>query len=85
MRRILAPVVAVVFGQQRLGSRLARFLVALFAGAATVVIAPVAAFAATCGTSVMHVVAHQDDDLLFQSPDLLHDLQSGSCVTTVSI
>lgn len=30
----------------------------------------------------MTVIAHADDDLLFQSPDLLTDMQSG-CVTTV--
>lgn len=33
--------------------------------------------------TVMNIVAHQDDDLLFLSPDLLHDIQSGKCVRTV--
>ena len=33
--------------------------------------------------TIMNVVAHQDDDLLFLSPDLLHDIQSGRCVRTV--
>jgi len=33
--------------------------------------------------TVMNVVAHQDDDLLFLSPDLLHDIQSGRCIRTV--
>jgi hypothetical protein len=31
----------------------------------------------------MYVVAHTDDDLLFVSPDLLHDLQSGRCLRTI--
>jgi hypothetical protein len=33
----------------------------------------------------MNVVAHQDDDLLFLSPDLIHDFQSGRCVRTVYV
>src|SRR5215216_1974714 len=33
----------------------------------------------------MNIVAHPDDDLLFQSPDLLHDVQAGKCVRTVYI
>ncbi|HEX7633420.1 MAG TPA: PIG-L family deacetylase [Candidatus Saccharimonadales bacterium] len=38
----------------------------------------------TCdGPTIMNVVAHQDDDLLFLSPNLLHDIQSGHCVRTV--
>jgi len=36
-------------------------------------------------TTVMNIVAHQDDDLLFTSPDLLHTLQQGSCVRSVYI
>ncbi len=35
--------------------------------------------------TVMNVVAHQDDDLLFMSPDLIHDLQAGHCVRTIYI
>jgi len=31
----------------------------------------------------MYVVAHQDDTLLFQSPALLQDIESGRCVRTV--
>ena len=31
----------------------------------------------------MQIVAHEDDDLLFQSPDLLHDVQAGRSVRTV--
>lgn len=33
--------------------------------------------------AIMNVVAHQDDDLLFLSPDLLHDVQANRCVRTV--
>lgn len=41
----------------------------------------------TCatGSTIMNVVAHQDDDLLFLSPDLLNSIQSGDCVRTVYI
>jgi LmbE family N-acetylglucosaminyl deacetylase len=34
-------------------------------------------------STVMNVVAHQDDDLLFLSPDLLHELDTKNCVRTV--
>jgi len=44
-----------------------------------------AAAAATCTASVMTVVAHEDDSLLFQSPDLLHAIQNGSCVRSVYV
>jgi LmbE family N-acetylglucosaminyl deacetylase len=37
----------------------------------------------TCVTKAMYVVAHEDDSLLFQSPDLLQDIRSGRCVLTV--
>jgi LmbE family N-acetylglucosaminyl deacetylase len=37
----------------------------------------------TCVTKAMYVVAHEDDSLLFQSPDLLQDIRSGRCVRTV--
>lgn len=29
------------------------------------------------------IVAHADDDLLFQSPDILHDIQGSNCVTSI--
>ena len=35
--------------------------------------------------ATVNVVAHQDDDLLFLSPDLVHDIQSGRCVRTVFV
>lgn len=37
----------------------------------------------TCRDAAMVVVAHEDDDLLFTSPDLTTDLGSGRCVRTV--
>ena len=39
-----------------------------------------------CGAgTTLNVVAHQDDDLLFQSSTLVADLQAGRCVTTVYV
>jgi len=35
--------------------------------------------------TVMSVVAHEDDDLLFMNPDLSHDLKAGHCVRTIYI
>ena len=64
-------------------ARLTRWAVAICTLAAPLAFVPVSAAAATCGTSVMVAVAHQDDSLLFLSPDLLHDIQAGDCVTTV--
>ena len=43
------------------------------------------ASAACPAGATMNIVGHPDDDLLFQSPDLLHDVQSGKCVRTVYI
>lgn len=38
----------------------------------------------TCtGSTVMNIVAHQDDDLLFMNPDLYHAIQAGSCIRTL--
>jgi len=40
----------------------------------------------TCtNPTVMNIVAHQDDDLLFMNPDLLHDVQAGHCIRTVYV
>lgn len=36
-----------------------------------------------CSGGTVNVVAHQDDDLLFLSPDLLRDVRAGGCVTTI--
>lgn len=35
------------------------------------------------GPTIMNVVAHQDDDLLFMSPDLLQDIKNERCVRTI--
>ena len=35
--------------------------------------------------TIMNIVAHQDDDLLFMNPALTHDIQAGYCVRTVYI
>ncbi|SCV72561.1 BQ2448_4098 [Microbotryum intermedium] len=37
----------------------------------------------SCVGGTVYVVAHPDDDLLFQSPDLWTDIVSGACVTTI--
>ena len=54
-----------------------------FAAASTRAMTPVGAV--TCQGGAMQVVAHEDDDLLFLSPDLLHDVQDGRCVRTVVV
>jgi LmbE family N-acetylglucosaminyl deacetylase len=33
--------------------------------------------------TTMNIVAHQDDDLLFLSPDLLHEIRAGQCVRSI--
>jgi len=35
--------------------------------------------------TIVTVVAHQDDDLLFMNPDILHDLQAGYCLRTIYV
>ena len=37
------------------------------------------------GNATLNVVAHPDDDLIFLSPDLLHDVQGGRCVRTIFV
>jgi LmbE family N-acetylglucosaminyl deacetylase len=39
--------------------------------------------AGACTQGAMYVAAHEDDTLLFQSPSILRDVQSGRCVRTV--
>lgn len=40
----------------------------------------------TCpGKTVLTTIAHQDDDLLFMNPDLLHALRAGDCLRTVYV
>lgn len=35
--------------------------------------------------TVLTVVAHEDDDLLFMTPDLLHEISAGKCMRTVFV
>ena len=35
--------------------------------------------------TIMNIVAHQDDDLLFMNPDIIHDIKAGYCVRTVYV
>lgn len=35
------------------------------------------------GVTIMNIVAHQDDDLLFMNPDILHAIKAGSCIRTI--
>ncbi|MBI2588815.1 PIG-L family deacetylase [Candidatus Saccharibacteria bacterium] len=37
------------------------------------------------GPTIMNIVAHQDDDLLFMNPDLLHEVKTGNCIRTIYI
>ena len=62
---------------------LLRSLPALAVVLAACALLPAAATAGPCSTSSLYVIAHQDDSLLFQSPDLLHAVHGGGCVTTV--
>lgn len=41
------------------------------------------ALTATAGAQSLNIVAHEDDDLLFLSPTLLHEVQSGLSVRTI--
>src|SRR4051812_7184638 len=47
---------------------------------------PQKAFAEGCvqGT-LLNIVAHEDDDLLFLSPNLLQDIQTDHCVRTIVV
>lgn len=53
-------------------------------GSDQVGVSPLTSTGCDAGTS-LNVVAHQDDDLLFQSTALIADLQAGRCVTTVFV
>jgi hypothetical protein len=35
--------------------------------------------------TITNIVAHEDDDLLFLSPDLIHDIDNGRCIKTIFI
>ena len=39
-----------------------------------------------CDTkTIMNLVAHEDDDILFMNPDLYHDIQAGNCIRSVFV
>ncbi|MET0779332.1 MAG: PIG-L family deacetylase [Candidatus Saccharimonadales bacterium] len=42
-------------------------------------------YTSCAGPSVMNIVAHQDDDLLFMNPDTLRSIRAGECVRTVYV
>ncbi len=67
-----------------LATRRSRYLVLASTLVAAMAVVP-SASAAPCSRTAMYIVAHEDDDLLFQSPNLLHDVQGGACVTTVYV
>lgn len=35
--------------------------------------------------SIMNIVAHEDDDLLFMNPDLFNEIEAGDCVRTIYV
>lgn len=48
--------------------------------------APSASASAVCTAGrTLNIVAHEDDDILFLNPDLLHDIQGGRCVRTLYV
>jgi uncharacterized repeat protein (TIGR01451 family) len=82
LTRRVAPALSVPFRH-----RWQAVAVALLAGLVVLLGAPGGpAQAASCSGTSLNVVAHQDDDLLFMSPDVLHEVQGGSrCVATVYV
>jgi GlcNAc-PI de-N-acetylase len=69
----------------RRGSRALRITAALAATAfiGLPILHPTAGSAATCTGATINIVAHEDDDLLFQNPDIQADITAGRCVRTV--
>ena len=62
------------------------FLISLVTALVPIAMPPVAItadHATPCFGGAMQVVAHEDDDLIFQNPDILHDIDAGRCVRTV--
>jgi LmbE family N-acetylglucosaminyl deacetylase len=50
---------------------------------ANIKLSPFGFIASAAGGVTLNIVAHQDDDLLFLSPDLLHAIQAGRTVRTI--
>src|SRR4051794_28561910 len=67
----------------RLSRRVTAAAAVTMALAATAFAPAPAASAATCTANAMYIAAHAPDSLLFESPDLLHDVQAHACVTAV--
>lgn len=44
---------------------------------------PVSTTPDTCTSHALQMVAHPDDDLLFMNPDIIREVEAGSCVRTV--
>ncbi len=64
------------------------FLISLVTALVPIAMPPVAITAdqaTPCVGGAMQVVAHEDDDLIFQNPDILHDIDAGRCVRTVFV
>ncbi len=64
------------------------FLISLVTTLVPIAMPPVAMTsdpAPDCVGGAMQVVAHEDDDLIFQNPDILHDIDAGRCVRTVFV
>jgi LmbE family N-acetylglucosaminyl deacetylase len=75
-------------GANRLGLLRTAVVIAMTASLALLVSLSGTASAATAGCpngATMAVVAHEDDSILFLSPDLLHDITTGRCVRTVFV
>lgn len=73
-------------GRRGGGTRILALLTVALSAAVTGAGTSSAAAATSCAAgTTMNVVAHPDDDLLFQSPDLLRDVQADRCVRTVFI
>ncbi len=52
---------------------------------ATVVNAPAATAAPGCSQTILTIVAHEDDDLIFINPDILNDIAAGRCTRTLFV
>ncbi|WP_189389002.1 PIG-L family deacetylase [Streptomyces sp. SDr-06] len=83
---IIRPVNATAVGLRKLGWRAASAvcgMAILVWGQIAVPAASSAAAPAACRSTVFAGVAHEDDDLLFMSPDLLNDWGRGACLDIV--
>ena len=79
--QVANPAEAILFYDR--GSRLKAATVAAAKPTTILPIAPDELMGTSCsGPTIMNVVAHQDDDILFMNPDILHELQAGDCVRT---